>query len=133
MANIKNTSNTKLDEELKLIRDYNSEVSVDIVKAWLKEKSNGLLPTSSIGWFRCGVGFYNKKLYYGPAIICLRIALEIDPNNFNAQQVLGRAYLRVNKRAEALESLKRSVQLHSSSDWQLLVEEIDREDKETNI
>jgi tetratricopeptide (TPR) repeat protein len=132
MASIKNTNHTKLDEELKLIRDYNSDVSIEIVQSWLKEKSNGLLPKTSIGWFRCGVGFYNKKMYYGPAIICLRIALELDPNNFNAQQVLGRAYLRVNKRDEALESLKRSVQLHSSSDWQLLVEEIDREDRENN-
>eukprot|EP00942_MAST-04A_sp_MAST-4A-sp1_P010724 g10724.t1 len=124
---------TNLDEELKLIRDYNSPDSVQIVRAWLRQKSKGLLPQSSVGWFRCGVGFYNKKLYYGPAIICLRIALELDPNNFNAQQVLGRAYLRVNKRNEALESLKRSVELHSSSDWQLLVEEMDREDRENNM
>ena len=72
------------------------------------------------------------KKYYAPAIICLRTALELDPNNYNAQQVLGRAYLRVNKRQEALESLKRSVELHSSSDWQLLVEEMDREDRENN-
>ena len=104
------TQETELDAELKQLRDFTSEHSVDVIHAWLKEKSKGLLPQNSVGWFRAGVGFYNMKKYYAPAIICLRTALELDPNNYNAQQVLRRAYLRVNKRQEALESLKRSVE-----------------------
>ena len=62
MANNNNIINnmdhiTNLDEELKLIRDYNSPDCVQIVRAWLRQKSKGLLPQSSVGWFRCGVGF----------------------------------------------------------------------------
>ena len=53
----------------------------------------------------------------------------MDRRNYNAQQVLGRAYLRVNKKSEALEVLKRSVELHSSSDWQLLIEELGEEEQ----
>ena len=113
-----------LNEELVHLRDYNSTESSHTVKEWLKHQSNGMLPTTSVGWFRAGVGFYNKK-YFGPSIVCLRYALEMDHRNYNAQQVLGRAYLRVNKKDEALDALKKSVELHSSSDWQLLIEELD--------
>lgn len=107
------------------MRDYNSDESKSTVKDWLMQQSNGLLPNTSIGWFRAGIGFYNKK-FFGASIICLRYALEMDPRNYNAQQVLGRAYLRVNKKSAALDALKKSVELHSSSDWQLLIEELDK-------
>ena len=64
------TQETELDAELKQLRDFTSEHSVDGT-VWLKEKSKGLLPQNSVGWFRAGVGFYNMKKYYAPAIICL--------------------------------------------------------------
>lgn len=117
-----------LYEEILQLRDYDSQESARLVKNWLLQQSRGLLPVTSVGWFRAGTGFYNKSLY-APAIICLHTALEIDRRNYNAQQVLGRAYLRVNKKSEALEVLKRSVELHSSSDWQLLIEELGEEEQ----
>lgn len=40
----------------------------------------GSLPRNSLGWFRCGVGFYNKK-DYTKAIECFEKAVELDPMN----------------------------------------------------
>lgn len=40
----------------------------------------GTLPRNSLGWFRAGVGFYNKR-EYARAIECFERAVEMDPNN----------------------------------------------------
>jgi len=40
----------------------------------------GLTPKNSIGWFRCGVGFYNKK-EYTRSIECFEKSIEYDPLN----------------------------------------------------
>ena len=40
----------------------------------------GKVPQTSLGWFRAGVGFYNKR-EYSMAIDCLKTAVDIDPNN----------------------------------------------------
>ncbi|KAG5460255.1 MAG: hypothetical protein BJ554DRAFT_7717 [Olpidium bornovanus] len=56
----------------------------------------GTVPRSSLGWFRCGVGFYNKK-EYPRAIECFQRSVQMDP-------------------------LNQSVNLDNPSDWQLLVE-----------
>ena len=42
--------------------------------------------------------------------------------HFNAHQVLARAYVLQNRRADAIASLQKSVRLNNNSDWQLLVE-----------
>ena len=56
------------------------------------------------------------------AIECLEKAVELDPLNFNAYQVMARACIAVNRRDDAIEALKKSVKLDNPSDWQLLVE-----------
>ncbi|TPX34308.1 hypothetical protein SmJEL517_g02931 [Synchytrium microbalum] len=67
----------------------------------------GTLPRNSLGWFRAGVGFYNKR-EYARSIECFERAIEMDPNNA--------------RKDEAIAALKRSVVLDNPSDWQLLVE-----------
>jgi hypothetical protein len=42
----------------------------------------GNVPKTSIGWFRCGVGFYNKK-DYTRSIECFHKSIAIDPLNVN--------------------------------------------------
>ena len=85
------------------------------------QKLTGTVPQTSTGWFRAGVGFYRKKLN-PPAIQCLERAVELDEINYEAWQILARAYVLQNRRKDAIEALKRSVRLNNSSDWQLLVE-----------
>lgn len=85
------------------------------------QKLTGTTPQTSVGWFRAGVGFYRKKLNH-PAVQCLERAVELDPINYEAWQVLARAYVLLNRRKDAIDALKRSVRLNNSSDWQLLVE-----------
>ena len=40
----------------------------------------GAVPRTSLGWFRCGVGFYNKK-EYTKAIECFEKSVQMDPMN----------------------------------------------------
>lgn len=40
----------------------------------------GSVPRNSLGWFRCGVGFYNKKEYV-KAIECFEKSVALDPMN----------------------------------------------------
>ena len=89
-------------------------------KSWIELKV-GRTPTTSVGWFRSGVGFFNKR-WYTPSIQCLQKAVEMDPLNYNAFQVLARAYLHLNRKEEAIAALRESVKLNNASDWQLLVE-----------
>lgn len=42
----------------------------------------GSVPRNSLGWFRCGVGFYNKKEYI-KAIECFEKSVQLDPMNVN--------------------------------------------------
>jgi tetratricopeptide (TPR) repeat protein len=49
------------------------------VEEWLLLRV-GALPRNSLGWFRCGVGFYNKK-DYGRSIECFKKSVELDPQN----------------------------------------------------
>ncbi|KAI8592017.1 hypothetical protein HDU88_001391 [Geranomyces variabilis] len=81
----------------------------------------GSLPRNSLGWFRCGVGFYNKK-DYTKAIECFEKAVEMDPMNYNAFQIMARACIAVNRKDDAIAALKQSVMLDNPSDWQLLIE-----------
>jgi tetratricopeptide (TPR) repeat protein len=87
---------------------------------WLTARV-GEVPTTSLGWFRCGVGFYNKQKF-NFAIECFNKSLEIDPLNYNAYQILARACMAVNRRDDAIAALKQSVKLDNPSDWQLLIE-----------
>ncbi|KAJ3077938.1 hypothetical protein HDU99_000883 [Rhizoclosmatium hyalinum] len=81
----------------------------------------GVVPRNSLGWFRCGVGFYNKK-EYTKAIECFEKSVELDPMNYNAFQIMARACIAVNRKDDAIAALKQSVMLDNPSDWQLLVE-----------
>ncbi len=49
------------------------------VEEWLLLKV-GTLPRTSLGWFRSGVGFYNRK-DFGKAIEAFHKAVELDPLN----------------------------------------------------
>ena len=97
--------------------------------AWIQAKV-GQLPSTSVGWFRAGVGFYNRR-WYTAAITCLQRATEIDALNYNAFQVLARAYLYMNRREEAIAALRESIRLNNQSDWQLLVELTSLDEKTT--
>ncbi|KAJ1505621.1 hypothetical protein HMI54_011904 [Coelomomyces lativittatus] len=90
------------------------------VDEWLLMRV-GALPRNSLGWFRAGVGFYNKK-EYSRAIECFQKSVELDPQNYNAFQIMARACIAVNRKEEAIAALKQSVNLDNPSDWQLLVE-----------
>ena len=87
---------------------------------WLQQRV-GMTPKSSIGWFRAGVGFYNKRKFE-VAVECLREAVRMDPINYNAYQIMARACIALNRRDEAVAALKESVKLDNPSDWQLLIE-----------
>jgi hypothetical protein len=47
--------------------------------AWLLSRV-GETPTSSLGWFRAGVGFFNKREFHF-AIDCFQRSVHIDPLN----------------------------------------------------
>lgn len=81
----------------------------------------GSTPSSSIGWFRAGVAFYNKR-HFKMAIDCFDKSVELDPMNYNAYQVMARACIAMNRRDDAIKALKESVKLDNPSDWQLLIE-----------
>jgi tetratricopeptide (TPR) repeat protein len=81
----------------------------------------GETPKTSLGWFRAGVGFYNKKEFTF-SIECFQNSIKIDPLNYNAYQIMARACIAVNRREDAIAALKESVKLDNPSDWQLLVE-----------
>jgi predicted Zn-dependent protease len=89
-------------------------------ETWIRVKL-GLVPKTSLGWFRAGVGFYNKK-QFAFAIQCLQRSVKLDPHNYNAFQIMARACIAVNRRDDAVVALKESVKLNNPSDWQLLVE-----------
>ena len=84
-------------------------------------KLTGTIPQTSIGWFRAGVGFFRKR-YHSPACTCLEKAVALDPMNYEAWQVLARAYVLQNRRKDAIAALKKSVKLNNAADWQMLVE-----------
>jgi hypothetical protein len=84
-------------------------------------KLTGTIPQTSIGWFRAGVGFFRKR-YHSPAVQCLEKAVALDPMNYEAWQVLARAYVLQNRRKDAITALKKSVKLNNAADWQMLVE-----------
>mmetsp|Transcript_27980 Transcript_27980/g.71186 ORF Transcript_27980/g.71186 Transcript_27980/m.71186 type:complete len:103 (+) Transcript_27980:131-439(+) len=89
-------------------------------KAWILSRV-GSLPKTSVGWFRAGVGFYNKK-EYNLSIECFKKAVALDPENYNAYQIMARACIATNRKEDAIVALKESVKLDNPSDWQLLVE-----------
>ncbi|KAJ3093053.1 hypothetical protein HK102_010958 [Quaeritorhiza haematococci] len=76
----------------------------------------GATPRNSLGWFRCGVGFYNKK-EYSKAIECFEKSVALDPLNYNAFQIMARACIAVNRKDDAIGALKQSVMLDNPSDW----------------
>ncbi|KAJ3294424.1 hypothetical protein HDU79_010998 [Rhizoclosmatium sp. JEL0117] len=80
----------------------------------------GVVPRNSLGWFRCGVGFYNKK-EYTKAIECFEKSVELDPMNYNAFQIMARACIAVNRKDDAIAALKQSVMLDNPSDWYLSI------------
>ncbi|KAG4093601.1 hypothetical protein H8356DRAFT_1697629 [Neocallimastix lanati (nom. inval.)] len=110
-SNVSNTNKSKV------YPDSNIQTNAE---EWLLMRV-GLTPKNSIGWFRCGVGFYNKK-EYTRSIECFEKSIEYDPLNYNAFQIMARACIAVNRKDDAIKALKQSVMLDNPSDWQLLVE-----------
>ncbi len=53
-------------------------------------------PKTSVGWFRAGVGFYNKRRFEF-AVECLQQAVQLDPLNYNAFQIMARACIALNR------------------------------------
>ena len=99
-------------------------------EVWLR-KLTGTVPQTSTGWFRAGVGFYRKR-FHNPAVTCLEKAVAMDEINYEAWQVLARAYVLQNRRKDAIEALKKSVKLNNAADWQMLVELTNLEDKQNS-
>ncbi|CEO95038.1 hypothetical protein PBRA_003851, partial [Plasmodiophora brassicae] len=94
--------------------------SVKTAERWLIDRI-GQAPNTALGWFRAGVGFYNKH-QFEYAIDCFQKSVALDPLNYNAFQIMARACIAVNRREDAIEALRQSVKLDNPSDWQLLVE-----------
>ncbi|GBG33737.1 Tetratricopeptide repeat protein 27 [Hondaea fermentalgiana] len=107
-------------EEVSVVEVAQDLRSGNDAEQWIKRKL-GLLPKTSLGWFRAGVGFYNKK-QYALSIQCFQRSVDLDPKNYNAYQIMARACIAVNRRDDAIMALKESVKLDNPSDWQLLVE-----------
>jgi len=97
-----------------------SRVQYNSAEAWLMTRI-GACPTTSLGWFRAGVGFYNKR-EFNFAIECFQKSINLDPENYNAYQIMARACIAVHRRDDAIAALKQSVKLDNPSDWQLLIE-----------
>jgi predicted Zn-dependent protease len=58
----------------------------------------GLTPSTSVGWFRAAVAFYNKnELNY--ALQCLLKGRELDENNFNIHQLAARVYVKLGSKS----------------------------------
>ncbi|KAJ3256572.1 hypothetical protein HDU77_003096 [Chytriomyces hyalinus] len=88
----------------------------------------GVVPRNSLGWFRCGVGFYNKK-EYTKSIECFEKSVELDPMNVRLVDEMNSVVcvneclpVLNNRKDDAIAALKQSVMLDNPSDWQLLVE-----------
>ena len=126
------TKNPLNPQSILLFKNYRCMDSLAVIdaEAWLR-KLTGTLPTTSVGWFRAGVGFYRKR-YHNPAVTCLEKAVALDPINYEAWQVLARAYVLQNRRKDAIEALKKSVKLNNAADWQMLVELTNLEDKQSS-
>src|SRR6202012_3399926 len=80
-----------------------------------------MLPTTSVGWLRAGIGFYNSG-DHNFALDCFNESIKLDPMNYNVYQIASRSYIALNRREEAIEALKQSVKLGNPTDWQLLIE-----------
>lgn len=52
-------------------------------ESWLQGRV-GEVPATSLGWFRAGVGFYNKREFQF-SIECLQKSVQMDPLNVRAQ------------------------------------------------
>ena len=61
------------------VADLNNDISASGAEEWLVLRV-GTVPRNSLGWFRCGVGFYNKK-EFSKSIECFEKAVELDPMN----------------------------------------------------
>ena len=59
--------------------ELNPEMTASGAEEWLLLRV-GAAPRNSLGWFRCGVGFYNKK-EYSKSIECFEKAVALDPMN----------------------------------------------------
>jgi len=70
-----------------------SRVQYNSAEAWLMTRI-GACPTTSLGWFRAGVGFYNKR-EFNFAIECFQKSINLDPENYNAYQIMARACIAV--------------------------------------
>jgi len=64
-------------------------------ESWLLGRV-GETPHTSLGWFRAGVGFYNKREFHF-AIECFKRSVQLDPLNYNAFQIMARACIAVNR------------------------------------
>lgn len=64
-------------------------------ESWLLGRV-GETPHTSLGWFRAGVGFYNKREFHF-AIECFQRSVQLDPLNYNAFQIMARACIAVNR------------------------------------
>eukprot|EP00002_Diphylleia_rotans_P011837 TRINITY_DN2329_c0_g1_i5.p1 TRINITY_DN2329_c0_g1~~TRINITY_DN2329_c0_g1_i5.p1 ORF type:complete len:106 (-),score=15.84 TRINITY_DN2329_c0_g1_i5:113-430(-) len=63
---------------------------------WILLKT-GKLPTTTLGWFRAGVAFYNKGKY-DKCIECMKKSVQLDSMNYNAYQVMARACIATNRK-----------------------------------
>ena len=70
-----------------------SRLQYNSAEAWLMTRI-GDCPTTSLGWFRTGVGFYNKR-EFNFAIECFQKSIALDPANYNAYQIMARACIAV--------------------------------------
>jgi tetratricopeptide (TPR) repeat protein len=81
-----------------------SRATYTSAEAWLQGRV-GETPQTSLGWFRAGVGFYNKREFHF-SIECFQRSVQLDPLNYNAFQIMARACIAVNRRDDAIEALK---------------------------
>ena len=65
--------------------DGDATAGFSTAEDWLRARLN-MVPDTSIGWHRAGVGFYNKKKFQF-AIECFEQSVALDPLNVRAMKI----------------------------------------------
>jgi tetratricopeptide (TPR) repeat protein len=77
----------------------------------------GASAATSQQYYAAGIGFYNQK-QYNEAALYLKAAIQIDPSNWQAYQVLGSSYYAEGDKTDALASYDQSLSLHANPQLQ---------------
>jgi tetratricopeptide (TPR) repeat protein len=85
--------------------------------------STAVFAATSQQYYDAGVQLYNQK-QYNQAISYLKAAIQIDPSNWQAYQLMGSSYYSEGDKADALTAYDQSLGLHADSQVQAFADQI---------